>query len=606
MKNGKHKTLQVSDVRIFPSMLGALGSFLFSFISVSGGGSALLSGLSTLLFTAALFLVLITAFNEINKRKRKSRKRGKHKEVPPETPASEPEAVLAAPSESLDGLMEMRKDDAPQRERPADRPNGLSIAYILSFILLLCLRIVKIPMRYDEFFDHTIVHAVLLLAYACAALIYLKMRRDDGAHPGDRTSRDMLTLLSFTMLVFAAVIAANAVLKVNILPALMWVYYAMSAWLLAALAANLLLSVFKREVLGDFNYTLLPKLSLKAKDKKGGFLESEEARQRFSLKSLWTIQYTLRILPGLALGLGAVLLLSTAAYVVQPHQQAAVYRFGKLRGQAGTGLHLKLPWPVDKADIYDVGRARSMLIGYEASDTTNFLWTQAHEGGEHNLLLGNGNETVSVNMKVAYKISDLTAYVKTCAKPEEVLSAAAYQALMRRTVNTTLDAFLSEDRTSLSASLSQELSDFCASEGLGLTVVQAIVENIHPPVEVADVYQAVVTASVDKNTIITNAQAQAQQQRIGAERESKTAVDNARAAQFRRVSEARKEMAVYYAALEAYRVSPASFRLAKYLHTFETVLGGSKVYVFSPGTEGDMQKFVLGGQGQTQYIPGVE
>jgi len=224
------------------------------------------------------------------------------------------------------------------------------------------------------------------------------------------------------------------------------------------------------------------------------------------------------------------------------------------------------------------------------------LWSKTHDGGEHTLLLGNGNELAAVNIKLIYKISDLYSYLKKCSNPESILSAAAYETLTRQTVNSTLDTFLSIDRSSLAVSLADELDKFCISNGLGLEIVQVIIESIHPPVEIADVYQMVVTASIAKSTIITYAQSTAEQQLISADEQSKSAVYSAMKDQHERVSDAMEEMAVYYSAMEAYRVNPASFRFTKYIDTYEKIINGKKVYVFSPGTEGNISKFIIGGK----------
>ncbi|MCL1952964.1 MAG: hypothetical protein FWF60_09070, partial [Oscillospiraceae bacterium] len=119
-------------------------------------------------------------------------------------------------------------------------------------------------------------------------------------------------------------------------------------------------------------------------------------------------------------------------------------------------------------------------------------------------------------------------------------------------------------------------------------------EGIHPPVEIAGVYQRVVTASVDKSTLIVNADSEAGRLLIEADRQSKEAIAAARADQHSRVSGAREEMAVYYSAVEAYKLNPACFRLYKYIETYEKVIGGQKVYVFSPGTEKDISRFYIG------------
>jgi membrane protease subunit HflK len=235
-----------------------------------------------------------------------------------------------------------------------------------------------------------------------------------------------------------------------------------------------------------------------------------------------------------------------------------------------------------------------MQIGYVSSGTADFLWTQKHDGGEYMLLLGNGNEMAAVNLKVLYVISDLYSYIKTCSKAEDVLAAAAYNALMTRTINTTLDVFLNVDRNSLSESVLDELSAFCTAEQLGLSVVQIIVENLHPPVDIAGVYQNVVSASVDKTTAITRAHAYAQTKIIGAAKQSKAAMDQAMATRHHRTSEAQKETAIFYGSADAYRISPVSYELAKNMDVYEKIINAHKVYVFTRGTENNLSRFIIG------------
>jgi regulator of protease activity HflC (stomatin/prohibitin superfamily) len=555
---------------------------------------AVLASIGSLTFTMSLFLVLITLFYEINKYINFNIKK-----IPQE--AEKTEKTDVPQSGQQDGLIEIKKENVsqPQQETVSIEKRIYAVVYILSFLGIAFWRL-RVVFRflhssYAENNHSGIVEAVILLIIPCIAVLYLKMRKDGDSRPTDKFSRDILAFFSYISFVYAALIAASSVLKINILVVLQWVYFAASVYLVVSLVVNILLSILKGNVL-SFDYSLFPK-NIFSKDQ---FAQSRivdsAAKWKVSVKSLYTIHYSLKILPALALALVFVLFISTGVFVVQPHQQAAVYHFGKLKPSSikDPGLHFKFPWPIDKTEIYDVRRVASMQIGYEASGTSNFLWTQRHDIGEYMLLLGNGNEMAAVNLKIMYIISDLYSYIKTSANAEAVLSAAAYNALMTRTINTTLDSFLNTDRNSLSASVMDELSQFCKSEKLGFSVVQIVVENIHPPVDIADVYQNVVSASVDKTTAITTAQSYAAARVIEAAKQGKFAIDGARATQFSRTSDAQKETSVFYAAADAYRISPGSYELTKNLDVYQKIISGHKVYVFSRGAENGISKFIIG------------
>jgi regulator of protease activity HflC (stomatin/prohibitin superfamily) len=113
-------------------------------------------------------------------------------------------------------------------------------------------------------------------------------------------------------------------------------------------------------------------------------------------------------------------------------------------------------------------------------------------------------------------------------------------------------------------------------------------------VEIADVYQNVVSASVDKTAAIIRAHTYAESKVMEAVKDSRAAIDQARAVQYSRVSDAQREMAVFTGAMEAYRASPASFDLSKRLDVYEKIISGNKVYVFSPGAQRDISKFIIG------------
>jgi len=580
---------------------------------------AVLSSLGSLAFTMSLFLVLVTVFYEINKyidfdikkigiaikqkffgkinwlyKKCFNKSESNLIEEKIDTPQEAEKTEKTGEQQS--GLIEIKKENVShsQQESVSLEKRIYAVFYILSFLGIAFWRLrgvfKVIRSSYADNYHSGIVEAVLLLVIPCVAVLYLKMRKDSDSRPTDRISRNILTFFSYTSFVYAAVITASSVLKVNILAVLQWIYFAASVYLVVSLAVNILLSMLKGNIL-SFDYSLFPK-NLFSKEQ---FAESA-AKWKVSIKSLYTIRYTLKILPALALALIFVLFLSTSLFVVQPHQQAAVYHLGKLNPLSikDPGLHFKFPWPIDKTEIYDVRRAASMQIGYESSGTANFLWTQRHDIGEYMLLLGNGNEMVAVNLKIVYVISDLYSYIKTFANAEAVLEAAAYNALMTRTINTTLDSFLNVDRNSLSVSVMDELSRFCESEKLGFSVVQVVIENIHPPVDIADVYQKVVSASVDKTTAITRAHTYAETKVIEAAKQSKRAVDSARAVQHDKTSNAQKESAVFYAATDAYRISPGSYELTKNLDVYQKIISGHKAYIFSRGAENGISKFIIG------------
>ncbi len=418
--------------------------------------------------------------------------------------------------------------------------------------------------------------------------------------PGSATAQGLVFCCGVIFALSALFFTLDYMLQLNCLRLLVWIIRGLSLAVIALFAAGLAVGLIKKNLLTDFDYLFLLNLYKDGKTKNvADFLEEHTG---LSVKSLWSIRYAVSLLPAAVLSLGAVVLLATCFYKVDPQQQAVVYRFGQISDASpvGSGLHVKLPWPIDKAEIYDTQRVKEVLVGYEKQQSVDNLWNQAHGGEEYKLLLGNGNELVSVNIKIAYVIDDLRRYVTAFSSPEDILTAKAYEIILSKTVSTDLDTFLSVDRSGLSAEIAKDLNEFCSASEIGLRVNGVTLESIHPPIDIASVYQGVVSAGVQKTTLITNAQATEAEKVAAAEQEANTLILAAKQDQTKRVSDAEYEISGFLAAAEAYRKHPGAVTLAKYLDTFETVVSGNKVYVFIG--DHDLTDYMINFSGNTTVV----
>ena len=93
----------------------------------------------------------------------------------------------------------------------------------------------------------------------------------------------------------------------------------------------------------------------------------------------------------LLLLIGVVLLawLLTGVTQVQPGEKAVVRRFGRvLQEQPGPGLHVGLPWGIDRVDRVPLTRERSLRVGYDPDASESFLVTPPGQllTGDHNLI----------------------------------------------------------------------------------------------------------------------------------------------------------------------------------------------------------------------------
>lgn len=240
-------------------------------------------------------------------------------------------------------------------------------------------------------------------------------------------------------------------------------------------------------------------------------LDAAERQLGIDLRSTWALSVIRRSLEPLVLGLALVAWLSTSLTVVGLEEQGLVERLGVPVGGPPllAGLHVHFPWPIDKVFRIPVRRVQALEVGHEgveAPGPENVLWAVEHAPNEFTLVLGNGRDLITVDAAVQYRIVDAAAWRYHCQNPGQALSAVAYRAVMRNTVNLTLSDALSQNIAGLAARMRQMIQREADGLGLGVEILGFTVGGMHPPVPVAKDYQAVVSAELRKVTAVVNAQ----------------------------------------------------------------------------------------------------
>ena len=312
----------------------------------------------------------------------------------------------------------------------------------------------------------------------------------------------------------------------------------------------------------------MPKFPLSVKAMgQAGLLNYLEENTGITMRSLWSIRLIRQILPGVVLFIVLLTWLFSGMIQIDAHQEGALYRLGRLQNETlKPGIHLTLPWPFDKVEVYDTQSLRKVVVGYVPNGMNDNTWTENHGTEEYRLLLGGGNEMVSINLQVEYRISDLNRYLQASASAQSLLSAASYEIVTARTIATDIDTLLSADRTVFSQTFQQELEDRMKNYDLGIQVTNVVLESIHPPVEVAPVYQDVISAGIRAKQLILEAQREAALETTAAKQQAASNISTATKLMHQNVATAKGAVAEFMAAVEAYNGEPAAYTYYKYMN----------------------------------------
>lgn len=200
--------------------------------------------------------------------------------------------------------------------------------------------------------------------------------------------------------------------------------------------------------------------------------------------------------------------LMSSIVIVGPDQQAIFTRFGNIvEDQAfPSGFYFKLPWPFSAADYYDSYKIKTLNIGFEPDpDQEHIIWTKPHTLKYFDLVVGDGVEIIAIDCQVMFVINDLYKYTTRMYNPDEFISAKTYNLLTQETVSETFDNIVSRDRQILSNQIKSRLQQTIDDLDIGVRIVEVVFIAMHPPLEVANSFEDVISAQIDKHTYVLEA-----------------------------------------------------------------------------------------------------
>ncbi len=399
--------------------------------------------------------------------------------------------------------------------------------------------------------------------------------------------RTFFTILSVQAVLAVACVIVEVLQLLNIQKYIGYIYTAIFFYILAFVTLSVLVVFMRKELaVAPYIHIPIPFIKREIDGKEKDFLTYLEENTGITLRSLWSIKYIREITPTILFMIGFLLWVSTCVVQVETHQQAAVYRIGNLQeGILKPGLHLTLPYPFDKVEIYDTETINKTTIGYKATENADNIWTEGHEGEEYKLLLGGGDEVVSINLRLEYKIQDLKKYLTTAASPESVMEALAYELVTDQTIATDLASLMSADRDAFSDNFQKELGKKLKEKEIGLEVVAVVLESIHPPVDIAWVYQELIGAEIDAEKYRVHAQNVAAVTIANAEKSRDTAIGSANVNYEEKLAAAKADIAEFMASLEAYNVNADSYEYYKYLEAVRKAYGNANLVILGDGID---------------------
>jgi len=252
------------------------------------------------------------------------------------------------------------------------------------------------------------------------------------------------------------------------------------------------------------------------------FNESAEWLSEAASPTKWVFRLVDHWATLLRLGIAAVVIVWLMSGIVRitADEEALVTRFGRFETKLEPGLHWRWPEPFERIHRENVGRIRTVQLGFRQSDEArrqNTLspntieWTSDHqENGyrplpEESLLLTGDEKLVELTADVQYRIADLREFLYGASEPAAIVRTVVESALRDVTVRVSLSDLLTARRAAVRDRCLNLARKRLRTYKVGVEIVGLNLLDVHPPRDVVPAYRDVANAMERKEQSINEA-----------------------------------------------------------------------------------------------------
>jgi membrane protease subunit HflK len=265
--------------------------------------------------------------------------------------------------------------------------------------------------------------------------------------------------------------------------------------------------------------------------------------------------------------------LQSAFYTIAPEEVGVVLRLGQYVRTTEPGLHLRLPFGLERVRKVPVQRQLKEEFGFRtvaAGQRTQF--TRDKRSMDEAVMLTGDLNIADVEWIVQYKVVEPVKFLFQVRDAQQTFRDVT-EAVMRGVIgDRSVDEVLTAGRQETEDETLVRLQELCSQYDLGIDVELVALQDVNPPEPVKPSFNEVNQAEQERETLINQAQAELNREIPRAEGEAKAAIESARGYAIQRVNEAQGEAARFEALYGEYRKAPEVTRRRLYLETMSSVL----------------------------------
>lgn len=288
-------------------------------------------------------------------------------------------------------------------------------------------------------------------------------------------------------------------------------------------------------------------------------------------------------------GFALVLWLLTGVYSIQPAEQGVVLRFGKFVDTLGSGLHFRLPYPIEVVLRPNVEAENQLHVGF-LRENDDPQAPAIDISAESSMLTGDEN-VVDLNFDVFWKVSDAEKFLFAVKDVQSTIKAVAESAMREVVGKSKIETVQTDGRVLVQQDVQKLMQRTLDAYGAGVTITRVAVLKVDPPTQVIDAFRDVQAARADQEKRRNEAQKYQNTIVPQARGEAAKIVQDAEAYKQKVVTESQGEAQRFISILDQYKNSRQVTRERMYIETMQRVLGNTNKIVIESKS------------GVVQYLP---
>jgi membrane protease subunit HflK len=274
----------------------------------------------------------------------------------------------------------------------------------------------------------------------------------------------------------------------------------------------------------------------------------------------------------LGIGIIAIVLLSTSFYSVATDEVGVVKRLGAYVRTAQPGLHMKLPFALERVQKVRVKHVFKVEFGFATERAgVRTVYSRGDFSGESLMLTGDLNAAV-VEWIVQYRIDDPLKYLFNVRGVPETIRDVS-EATMRLVVgDRTVTEVLTVGRREIADLSQQTMQEILDDYETGIQVVTVNLKDVNPPDPVKPSFNEVNQAKQEREQLINEAWAEYNKEIPAAEGEAQRLIRDAEGYALSRVNRAQGDAERFLALYDQYSRARDVTRRRLYLETMSELL----------------------------------